>query len=59
MIAAPRIDDERVGAKRRRQQALGDVACGIARDHHQRNGKRCARTILLEMRDFTSSAASA
>ena len=40
MIAAARIDDERVGAERRRQQALRDVGRGIARNHHQRNGKR-------------------
>jgi hypothetical protein len=42
MIAAPRIDDERVTAERRGQQAFADVGCGIARDHDQRNGKRLA-----------------
>jgi heptosyltransferase-1 len=40
MIAAPRIHDERIARERCRQQAFGDLGGGIARDHHQRYGKR-------------------
>ena len=58
IIAAARIDDERVGAERRRQQALRDIGRGIACDHHQRNGKRPGHAHVEAPRTVCRSAAS-
>src|SRR6185437_1933589 len=41
MIGAARIDDHRLGRERRRSEAFGNVALGVARDHDHRQGKGC------------------